>query len=83
MWHTMTKDEIRRKLRTDFNYGLGEGEAEKRQKESGLNKLQEKKRTNIFIRFLLQFNDFMIIVLIIAAGVSAVLSYIEGTRRIY
>ncbi len=83
MWHTMTKEEIRRKLKTDFVYGLSEKEAEKRQKEYGVNQLQEKKRTNIFIRFLLQFNDFMIIALIVAAGVSAAISYIEGTRRIH
>lgn len=79
MWHTMTKDEIRRKLRTNFNYGLTEEEAKRRQKEFGENKLEEKKKTNIFIRFLLQFNDFMIIILLLAAGISAVMSYIEGT----
>ena len=32
MWHTMTKDEIKRKLRTDFYYGISQQEAEKRQK---------------------------------------------------
>lgn len=80
MWHTMTKEEIRRKLRVDYNYGLSDSEAEKRKEKYGTNKLQQKKRTNIFVRFLMQFNDFMIIVLIIAAGVSAVMSYIKGTR---
>lgn len=83
MWHTMTKDEIRRKLRTNFESGLTEAEAMRRQKAYGENKLEEKKRTNIFIRFLLQFNDFMIIVLLAAAGISAAMSYIEGSRRIY
>lgn len=83
MWHTMTKEEIRKKLRTDFVYGLTEEEVIKRQKEYGVNKLQEKKRTNIFVKFLLQFNDFMIIILLIAAGVSAILSYIEGTGEYF
>lgn len=83
MWHTMTKDEIRRKLRVNFDIGLSDAEAKKRQEKYGINRLQEKKRANFFIRFLQQFNDFMIIVLIIAAGVSAVMSYIEGTRRIH
>ena len=78
MWHTMTKEEIRKKLSTDFNYGLTEEEVKKRQKEYGENKFQEKKRTNIFVKFLLQFNDFMIIILLLAAGISAVMSYIEG-----
>ena len=83
MWHTMTKEEIERKLHTNFDYGLTDNEAKKRQEKFGKNRLAEKKRTNIFIRFLLQFNDFMIIVLIIAAGISAVMSYIEGNRRIH
>ena len=83
MWHTMTKDEVKRKLHTDLDYGLNSREVIKRQKEYGKNKLQKQKGTNIFIKFLLQFNDFMIIVLLIAAVVSAVMSYVQGTRRIY
>ncbi len=83
MWHTLTKEEVRRKLRTDLANGLTEEEAKKRQKEYGENKLKDKKKNNIMIKFLLQFNDFMIIILLIAAGVSAVISYAEGTRRIY
>ena len=83
MWHSMTKEEIRRKLRTDFSYGLTQKEAERRRIEYGENKLAEKKKTNLFIKFLLQFNDFMIIILLFAAAISAVMSYIEGTRRVY
>lgn len=79
MWHTMTKEEIRRKLKTDFQYGLTEEEAKKRQKEYGENRLEDKKKTNIFVKFLLQFNDFMIIILLLAAGISAAMSYLEGT----
>lgn len=79
MWHTMTKEEIRRKLRTDFQEGLTEEEVKRRQKEYGENKLEEKKKTNIFIKFLLQFNDFMIIILLLAAGISAAMSYLEGS----
>lgn len=83
MWHTMTKEEIRRKLRTDFVNGLTDEEASKRLKQYGANVLKEKKKTNIIIKFLMQFNDFMIIILIFAAIISAVMSYIEGTRRVY
>ena len=83
MWHTMTKEEIRRKLRTDFANGLTEAEVKKRQEQYGLNNLQEKKGNNIFIKFLMQFNDFMIIILILAAGISAVMAYVEGNRRLF
>ena len=83
MWHTMTKEEIRRRLRTDFENGLTEVEAKRRQEQYGLNNLQEKKGKNIFIKFLMQFNDFMIIILILAAGISAVMAYLEGNRRLF
>lgn len=79
MWHTMTSEEIRKKLKTNFEYGLTEQEAKKRQKDYGENKLEKKKKTNIFVKFIKQFQDFMIIVLLIAAVISAVMSYLEGT----
>lgn len=79
MWHTMTTEEIRKKLRTNQEYGLSDQDAKKRLLENGENKLEEKKKSNIFIRFLEQFNDFMIIVLLLAAIVSAGMAYIEKT----
>ena len=79
MWHTLTQEEVRRYFRTNLNTGLSEQEVRKRQKEYGQNKLEEKKKTNFFVKFLLQFNDFMIIILLIAAVVSAIMSYIEKT----
>lgn len=83
MWHLMTKEEVKRKLKTDFQNGLSDDEAKRRLLEHGENKLEKKKKTSLFIRFIQQFNDFMIIILLIAAGISAVMAYIEGTRRVY
>ncbi len=83
MWHTLTKEEIRRKLRTDYKNGLTDEEANERLKQYGENILKEKKKTNIIVKFLMQFNDFMIIILLLAAVISAVMSYIEGSRRLY
>ena len=79
MWHTMTKDEIKRKLRTDFDYGLSSIEAENRYEQYGENKFKKKKKTNLFIKFLLQFNDFMIIILLLAAIISAGMAYATGS----
>ena len=63
MWCTMEVQEVLRKLKTSFQRGLTEEEAKIRQTTYGKNKLQEGKKTSIFIKFLKQFNDFMIIIL--------------------
>ena len=59
--------------------GLSEGEALKRQKEYGLNKLDEKKQTPLIILFLSQFIDILIALLLIAAIASiAIGDYIDA-----
>ena len=78
MWHTKNTDEIERKLNTNIQKGLTNQEVQKRQEEQGENKLKEKKKENIIIRFIKQFNDFMIIILIIASIISAVVSKMQG-----
>ena len=57
--------------------GLSESEAEKRLAENGKNKLTEAKGKSIFMRFLEQLSDPMIIILLAAALVSGVLAVIE------
>lgn len=75
----MSKEELRRKLKTNFVSGLTKEEVEKRQKEYGKNRLEDKKKENIIIKFLKQFNDFMILILIIASVISGVMAKIDGT----
>lgn len=82
MWHTKDIEQIRKDLKTNLNLGLTNEEAVKRQKEQGLNKLEDKKKESIIIKFLKQFNDFMIIILIIASIISAIMSYVEKTNYI-
>ncbi len=80
MWHTMVLGEVLRKLKTDLNTGLREEQIENIRKVYGENKLAESKKENLFIKFLKQFNDFMIIILIAAAIISAIMAYIDGTN---
>lgn len=57
--------------------GLTKEEAKVRLERDGKNAIQEKARKGWFLRFLDQFKDMMIIVLIIAALISAVLVFVE------
>jgi len=64
----------------DANKGLTVEQTESLRSEYGLNKIPEKKGANILIRYLMQFNDFMIIVLLAAAAVSFFISLAAGHR---
>lgn len=79
MWHTISLGETVKKLNTDLNTGLSEEQVKKIRERTGENKLTESKRESIFIKFIKQFNDFMIIILIAAAVLSAIMAYVEGT----
>ena len=78
MWQSFNISEVARKLRTNINMGLSKEEVENRRNKHGPNKLDEQKKENIIIRFLNEFKDFMIIILIIAAIISAIVSFIQG-----
>lgn len=77
-WFNQDVEEVSKTLNTDLEKGLSEEEAKKRQKENGYNELQEKKKKSLFVKFLEQFKDFMIIILIIAAIISGVVGQMQG-----
>lgn len=78
MWQTIKKEDVLREFGTNSKNGLTEEEVKKRQNKYGKNRLKDKPKENIFVKFIKQFNDFMIIILIIASIVSAVISTIQG-----
>ena len=80
MWHEMNIYEVLKEKNTDERIGLSTDEAKKRRIEYGLNKLNQKKKESLFIKFIKQFNNFMIIILIIASIISLVLAKMEGTN---
>ena len=80
MWHEMNIYEVLKEKNSDERIGLSTDEAKKRRIEYGLNKLNQKKKESLFIKFIKQFNDFMIIILIIASIISLVLAKMEGTN---
>ena len=80
MWQSFNLSEVKNKLKTNFQYGLSYEEAEKRRFQYGENKLQDKPKESFLVKFLKQFNDFMIIILIIASVVSAIISKLNGSN---
>lgn len=80
MWETMKIEEVRRRLKTNLYSGLTDKEAEERIAQYGKNVLADKKKETLFIRFIKQFQDFMILILIAASVISAVMAYIEGSH---
>ena len=78
MWHMLKTEEVVSRLQTSTKMGLADNEITIRKEKYGANKLQEKKKENIAIKFIKQFNDFMIIILIIASIISAFTSYMQG-----
>ena len=65
MWQTLEKNDVIRRLNTKEREGLTEEEVKIRQAKYGKNKLKDKKKESIIIKFIKQFNDFMIITLIV------------------
>ena len=71
-------DEVQKELETDIENGLNKEETEEKRKKYGFNELEAKKKESLLVKFLKQFKDFMIIILIIAAIVSAFVGVKEG-----
>lgn len=66
--------QIEKELHTSLDNGLSDDEAKKRLASEGPNSLASKKKRSMFMRFIDQFKDFMIIVLIVAAVLSGVVA---------
>jgi len=77
-WFNMSVEDTIKNLRADVENGLSSNEVKSRQEKYGLNELQAKKKKSIFVKFLEQFKDFMIIILIISAIISGVVGVMEG-----
>ena len=69
-FHDKHIDEVLSSLSTDKATGLNDNLVAEAKAKYGENKLQEKKKTTMLQRFLGQFKDAMIIILLIAAAVS-------------
>ena len=77
--YELSAEEVLRSERSGAD-GLSAEEAGKRIKKYGPNKLKEPPKITLARRFLNQLNDPMLIILMVAAAVSAVTSFMQGGR---
>lgn len=77
-WHSLSIEETLKELNVSPEHGLSTNEVKKRQQIYGKNELVAKKNKSVISKFLEQFSDFMIIILICAAAISFIISYMEG-----
>ena len=75
--HNQPKEDLLKTLSADAEQGLSAAAVRERQAQYGPNKLKEKKKKTTFQRFLDQFKDVMILILIAAAIVSFVLVCVD------
>ena len=76
--HDTDLSELLRTLSTDPASGLTDADAAARLARDGENRLREKKKKSMFLRFLDQFKDVMILILLAAAVVSFVVACSSG-----
>ena len=79
VYHCVPVDQAASQLETQLECGLSTEEVEKRQREKGFNELAEKPRPGFLKMLLDQFNNFLVIILIVAAVVSLLLGeYVDA-----
>lgn len=69
-WYELSIADTAKAVNVEIQSGLTAETAQKRLEENGYNELAGKKRKGLFVRFLEQFKDFMVLILIAAAVVS-------------
>lgn len=73
-WHSIPIEHVFKHLHTNEN-GLSGKQVKQRKKIFGYNKLKPPKRRSLLVRFLIQFHNILIYILIIAATITALLQH--------
>ncbi len=79
-WHTMTAAEAADALETDLDRGLTSEQVHRQRERFGDNELREAPGRSFWRMLLDQFNQFLVLILIVAAIVSAVIGWTEFNR---
>lgn len=82
-WHNEEINDILAYLHTQAEQGLSREEAGRRLDQVGTNALQQKAKKPLWLAFLGQFKDFMVLVLLAAAGISFLLGEVADSVTIF
>jgi Ca2+-transporting ATPase len=74
-WYTLEPGEIAKRLHTDLAHGLSRDEAARRLAEYGPNELQAAHRISPWALLVEQFKNVLILILLVAVGLSALLGH--------
>ena len=72
--------ETEKLLKTNIEKGLTDKEAISRLKQNGENIIKDNNKKSNISKFLAQFNDFMVIILLIAGAISFITSFLQGEK---
>ena len=73
VWHALEKEEALQELESDADAGLSSNETEQRLETYGYNELQERPPTPLWQRIIAQLSDFIVLILIVSAVISALM----------
>jgi len=81
-WHSLSREEVLDKLQAPLEKGLSTHEAANRKEKYGPNELQEGKKRSFLKMVFDQLNNFVIIMLVVAAAISAFLGEVVDASAI-
>jgi len=70
-WHSMEVDQVLKELNTDPHQGLSDEEVRSRLEKYGYNELKKEEQVSPFTLFINQFKNILILILLVAIGLSA------------
>lgn len=79
-YHYKNIKETEKILKTNIQKGLDNNEAINRLKKNGENIIKDSNKKTNLSKFLAQFNDFMVIILLIAGAISFITSFLQGEK---
>lgn len=78
-WYTLSLQAVAKEFKTSLDHGLSSQAVQQRLEDYGYNELQEQPRPGFWSMLLDQFNNFVVLILIVASVISLVLGdYLEA-----